>query len=112
MASRLHNTLMLFATAATISAALLLSVSSASASQFKTPFAAPPVTDPAPLTVVVLRDTTEPTRSFRANIPQVDERQASEKAERVTRVRRRRTRTRPRRKRVDSSWKRQVLQNN
>lgn len=108
MASQLHKILLAFA----VSVVLPLSVTAVSASQFKTPFEAPPVTNPAPLTVVVLRDTTEPTRTFRQDIPQVDERQASQKAERVTRVRRRRVRTRLRRKRVDRSWRRQVLENN
>ena len=88
--------------------------SSVSANPATTPFKAPPVTDTRPLTVVVLKDTTEPTRVFKPSTPVTQQKeQATESATRVRKVRRSRTRQRTRRtRRADKSWRDQVLSNN
>ena len=69
------------------------------------PFEAPPVTDSKPLTVIVLRDTTEPTRVFKPSVPVTQKREeATERPARVRKVRRTR--------RADKSWRDQIFNNN
>ena len=88
--------------------------SGATANPAAKPFEAPPVTDSKPLTVVVLRDTTEPARVFKPSAPVTQKREeATESPARVRKVRRSRTRQRIRRiRRADKNWRDQVLSNN
>ncbi len=87
------------------------SISSAAANPPKQPFPAPPVTNVTPVKIVVLHDTTPPERVYKPEAKAKEEARTAPKRARVSNVRRRKVRYRSRKKRVDRSWRDQVLTN-